>query len=155
MKYEFAYRPPLKFLFQMILGFIGGSMFFAIAIFIPEAWWFKTLMFFFSLMLFGYFLLFYKRCFYNRKGNKLIVSGNSVILPFTQNGINLRFRFSEIKGVEVYDTYYSQIIELQSNKGVLELEKIWMKKKQYAEFLKILKSNIKLNENEFVHILKG
>ncbi|MEO1032002.1 MAG: hypothetical protein AAFX55_11390, partial [Bacteroidota bacterium] len=117
---------------------------------IPEVWWFRALMLFFSLMLFGYFVLFFKRCFSYRNGNKIIVRGRNIMLPFTKNGINLNFSFSEITELEVYETYYSEIIQLKLSKGILEIEKIWMKKKQYFEFLQILKSNINKTHKEVV-----
>lgn len=63
-------------------------------------------------------------------------------MPFIENGINLFFNLSEVKEIEVYQTFDTEVIELKSKKGYLVVEKSWIKKRDYSEFLNILKSNI-------------
>lgn len=120
-------------------------MFLMIFIYVDEKWWFKLLMIFFSIMLYGNSFLFYKRCFSNTKGFKIRINKNIVTLPFTKNGINLFFNLMDVKEVEVYQSFDTEVIEFNSNKGYLVIEKSWMKKKEYEEFLKILKNNTSIN----------
>jgi len=120
-------------------------MFLFIFVFINEELWFKLIMIVFSILFYGYSFMFYKRCFSNLKGFKIEINKSKVTLPFTKNNIRLFFNLLEVRDIDVYQSFDTEVVEFKSNKGYLIIEKSWMRKKEYNEFLKILKDNTSLN----------
>ena len=139
---EYKYRPPLKYLVQIPLGIFGGIMFGYLGYFIDESWWFKAIMFFFSILFVGYGVLFFLRCFQNLKGNKIFIDNKKVILPFNENGNKLRFDLSEMIGIDRFETFDTEVIEIESKLGFLEIEKSWMNKNEFEELFIFLKKKI-------------
>lgn len=141
---EFKYIPPIKYLLQIPLGIIGGLFCFYIVLSIDNLW-IRIFMSFFSFLLFAIGILFSLRCFKGLIGFKIEILKNEINLPFNHKGNKILLRYRDIKEIDVYKTFDTEVISLKSKKGFLEIEKSWMKKKNYIELLKILKekTNIK------------
>ena len=141
MTKEYTYLPPVKYLAQIIIGFAGFCFLIFCVVKIEDAIWLRVFLSIFSLLFFVHGFLFYKRCFSRIKGFKIKISKNKVTMPFVENGINLFFNLLEVENIDVYQNFDTEIIEFKSKKGYLVVEKSWMKNRDYAEFLNILKNN--------------
>ncbi|WP_353779923.1 hypothetical protein [Winogradskyella sp. 3972H.M.0a.05] len=58
-------------------------------------------------------------------------------------GVLISIRYSDIDDIDLGNYSDTEVLGVISSKGVLEIEKIWMKKKEYNELHKILNEKVK------------
>ncbi len=64
-------------------------------------------------------------------------------MPFMDQGVLISIRYSDIDDIDLGNYSDTEVLGVISSKGVLEIEKIWMKKKEYNELHKILNEKVK------------
>lgn len=148
MNKTFKYSPPLKYLFSIPLGLLGGVMFSWIS-FIMENWYEQVCTVLFALILYGYAIGFYLRSFKNYKGFKIEVNNQNIKLPFSINGENIELKLNKIIKVEKSKNFDGETIEIHSRleNNFIELEEKWMKKDDFKNIYHLLKNKAKQNKN--------
>ncbi len=132
--YEYKYRPPLKYFFIGLSGFLM-SFIFGMGIKKNDNW---------ASIIFGIFLLitlalglgFLTIFLRNYKGSNLMIGDDFIEIPDRwKNRINIQFEeISEIAEFEIYD----RVIQIESVKGIYQIERNWMKHQDFEDVKKRL-----------------
>lgn len=148
MNKTFKYSPPLKYLFSIPLGLLGGVMFTFIAFAINDII-VQVFAAFFALLFFAYAIGFYLRSFKNYKGFKIEIDNQIIKFPFSINGKNIQLKLDKINKVEKFENFEGETIEIYSKleNKFIELEEKWMKKDDFKNIYHLLKNKAKQNKN--------
>lgn len=148
MNKTFKYSPPLKYLFSIPLGLLGGVMFTFIAFAINDII-VQVFAAFFALLFFAYAIGFYLRSFKNYKGFKIEIDNQIIKFPFSINGKNIQLKLDKINKVEKFENFEGETIEIYSKleNRFIELEEKWMKKDDFKNIYHLLKNKAKQNKN--------
>jgi hypothetical protein len=128
MTEEFKYRPPIKYLFVGICGFVLFFIF-GLAVINGTEIWFSIIVGLFSLMGLGMGIGFLTILFRKRNVGKLKIGNDFIEIPGRWKD-KTKLNFRDIKEIREFDTS-DNIIEIESRQGIHLIERNWMKQKEF------------------------
>ncbi len=128
MTEEFKYRPPIKYLFVGLGGFVLFSIF-GLAVIKGDEIWFQIIVGLFSLMGLGMGIGFLAIFFRKLKVGKLKIGTDFIEIPGRWKD-RTKLNFNDITEIGEFDTY-DNVIEIESRQGIYLIERHWMKQKEF------------------------
>ena len=132
---EYKYRPPIRYLFGGLCGFILSAIFGIAIIKSGELWFLIIIGIFFLIGLaigIGFLTIFFRK---HNVGN-LKLGNNFIEIPRCWKD-RVRLNFSDILVIGEFDTY-DNVIEIESEQGIHLIERNWMKRKEFNNVKKKL-----------------